>query len=171
MKKLLMTVAILATGATAFGNVSTPVSVSLDVVTTSNLVLMEGAAQLNQIDLVHKQILLTVAKGTSSPSTVAKTFTAQTGDNSPIKFGGTEGATITYAFAGTGANGLLALTNGTDSLDSTLTLSTVEHKVTAGSTAAANTITSTIAPLALNGLTTEGTYTGSATLNVTIAAL
>lgn len=172
MKKLLMTVAILATGATAFGNVSAPVSVSLDVVTTSNLVLMEGANQLNQIDLTHKQIIMTVAQGTTAPSTASKTFTAQTGDDSAIKFNGQEGATITYSFAGTGANGKLELTNGKETLDSTLALSSTEHKVAAGSTSAsANTITSTIAPMALNGILTEGTYTGAATLNVILAVL
>ena len=65
MKKLLMAVTILATGAVAYAaapSVSTPVSVSLDVVTTSNVVLMDGAVQLTQIDLAHPQIMLTAAQ-------------------------------------------------------------------------------------------------------------
>ena len=170
MKKLLMTVAILAAGATAYGNVSAPVNVSLDVITTSNLVLMDGATQLTQVDLAHPQILLTSAQGTTTSSVVSKTFTAQTGDNSPIKFNGTNGATVTYELNGV-TGGALELTNGVETLDSTLALARTVDKVTTGSAAPANTITSTIAPNALNGLTAEGTYTGNATLNVTLSAL
>ena len=170
MKKLLMTVAILAAGATAYGNVSAPVNVSLDVITTSNLVLMDGATQLTQVDLAHPQILLTSAKGTTTSSVVSKTFTAQTGDNSPIQFTGANGATVTYELNGV-TGGALELTNGVETLDSTLALARTEDKVTTGSAAPANTITSTIAPNALNGLIAEGTYTGNATLNVTLSAL
>lgn len=174
MKKLLMTAAILAVGAVAYAadpsGVSAPVNVSLDVITTSNIVLMDGATQLSQIDLAHPQIMLTAAQGTNTSSVVSKTFTAKTGDDSEIQVAGATGATVSYELAGITA-GALELTNGVETLDSTLALARTEDKVTAGAAAPANTITSTIAPNALNGLTATGTYTGNATLNVTLAAL
>lgn len=170
MKKILMTVAILTVGAVAYANVSAPVNVSLDVITTSNLVLMDGATQLTQIDLAHPQILLSAAGTTTTSSVVSKTFTAQTGDGSDIMVTGNNKATVDYALNGTGTAGLLPLTNGTQTLDSTLALArTSDDIVGAGIAAAtANAITSTIAPNALNGLTATGTYAGNATLNVTV---
>lgn len=173
MKKLLMAVTILATGAVAYAaapSVSTPVSVSLDVVTTSNVVLMDGAVQLTQIDLAHPQIMLTAAQTASTSSVVAKTFTAKTGDDSEMKFEGAPGAVISYDLAGI-TDGALELTNGVDKLESILALSRTTDRVESGSSAPANTITSTISPSSLNALANTGTYTGTATLNVTLAAL
>lgn len=175
MKKLLMTAAILAVGATAYANISTPVNVSLDVITTSNIVLMDGSTQLTQIDLAHPQMLLASAKTANTSSVVSKTFTVQTGDGSEIQFNGTNGATVSYELAGVGTNGKLTLRNGSgEDLASTLALSRTADQVQAGAAAPANTITSTIAPDDLNAIsdaTGTGTYTGAATLNVTLAAL
>lgn len=170
MKKILMTAALLAVGATAFG-ASAPVSVSLDVVQTSQLVLMDGTTQLTQIDLKHPQILLSTAKGTTSSSVVSKTFTAQTGDGTPIQVSGANAAKITYTLEGVGTAGELKLMSGTSELASTLSLARAEDALTGGATSgSANTITSTIAPNALNGLTVTGTYTGAATLKVVAAS-
>lgn len=173
MKKLLMAVAVLAVGATAYGNVSAPVNVSLDVITTSNLVLMDGATQLTQIDLAHPQILMSAAAGTTRSSVVSKTFTAQTGDGSDIMAAGGNRATIAYDLAGTGSAGELVLTNGAQSLNSTLALARSSDEITGAGVSAAtsNAITSTIAPAELNAITHTGTYAGNATLNVTVTQL
>lgn len=166
MKKLLMTAALLVVGATAFG-ATAPVSVSLDVVQTSQLVLMDGTTQLTQIDLKHPQILLSTAKGTSTSSVASKTFTAQTGDGSAILVSGAAGTKIEYTLEGVAATGVLNLVSGTNTLESTLSLAKSEEAITGASTSGtANTITSTIAPAALNALTAPGTYTGAATLKV-----
>lgn len=166
MKKILMTAALLVVGATAFG-ATAPVSVSLDVVETSQLVIMDNGQQLTQIDLKHPQILLTSAKTTSSPSVVFQTFTAQTGDGSIIKVGGNDAANIDYTLEGVGGNGELSLVSGSGTLPSTLSLARTTETITPGvSSGTANTITSTIAPNELNKLTAAGTYTGAATLKV-----
>lgn len=177
MKKLLMIAAVVAAGATAYANTSVPVSVSLDVTKTSNLVLMDGSTLLTQIDLKHNPVLLSGLTGTASNSVATKTFTAQSGD-STITIGGevSKGATISYSLEGTGASGALPLSNGETTLDSRLTLAKSTEDVAAGSTAGtANTITSTISASDLQALANvstkkEGTYTGSATLKVTAVA-
>lgn len=176
MKKMLMAAAILAVGAVAYGNVSAPVNVSLDVITTSNLVLMDGATQLTQIDLEHPQILLSSVKGITSPSVVSKTFKAQTGDNSIIQVGGVEGGKIDYVINGVGAAGELVLSSGQNisgkktTINSTLTLSRDSDIIVAKETGAVpNIITSTIPSSELNALEVTGTYTGAAALNVILS--
>lgn len=172
MKKLMMAAVILAAGTMANANVSAPVNVSLDVITTSSLVLMDGATQLTQIDLAHPQMLLTAAATTTTSSVASKTFTAQTGDGKDIVDAGGTSATITYALNGTeDAAGKLTLTNGQENLVSTLALARTEDSIggTGIGAAPSNAVTSTISPNDLNGLTATGTYTGNATLNVTIA--
>lgn len=165
MKKILMTAALLAVGATAFG-ASAPVNVSLSVVETSQLVIMDQGKQLTQIDLTHPQILLSSAKIANSPSVVKQNFKAQTGDGNPIKVSGTDANAIDYTLEGVNA-GVLALTNGTETINSTLSLvRTTENLTGSAVEGMENTITSTIAPTALNGLTATGTYTGTATLKV-----
>lgn len=176
MKKLLMIAAIVAAGTAAYANTSAPVSVSLEVTKTSNLVLMDGATQLTQIDLQHSPLLLAGLEGTKTNSVASKTFTVQTGDNTTAIGGGTNGATITYTLEGVGAKGALSLSNGSTILASTLTLTKATEVVGANSvTGTANTITSTISAADLQSLaneitTQEGTYTGSATLKVTAEA-
>lgn len=171
MKKLMMA-AILVVGASAYANVSAPVNVSLDVITTSSLVLMDGATQLTQIDLAHPQMLLSAAAGTTTSSTVSKTFTAQTGDGSDIAVAAT-GATITYELNGVTAAGALNLSSGVNNLPSTLTIARGQDTIggTSIGAAPANTITSTIAPNDLNAIKAAGTYTGNATLNVTVTQI
>lgn len=179
MKKLLMVAAIVAAGTAAYGNTTVPVSVSLEVTKTSNLVLMDGGTQLTQIELKHNPILFSTLEGVSTNSIATKTFTAQTGDKTtPI--GGTtaagKGATITYTLDGVGASNSLQLTNGETTLASTLVLSSGTEDVGAGATTGtANTITSTIVSSALQALANvstkaEGTYSGAATLKVTAVA-
>lgn len=177
MKKLLMIAAIVAAGTAAYANTTVPVSVSLDVTKTSNLVLMEGSTLLTQIDLKHNPVLLAGLSGTGANSVATKTFTVQSGDSS-VTIGGdpTKGAKITYALEGIDTNGVLNLSNGATTLASTLTLTKATEDVDASAIAGtANTITSTISAAALQSLadvltTIEGTYTGSATLKVTAAA-
>lgn len=164
MKKILMTAALLAVGATAFG-VTAPVSVSLDVVETSQLVIMDNGQQLTQIDLKHPQILLSSAKTTSTSSVASQTFTAQTGDGTNIKVSSADATGIDYTLEGI-TGGVLNLTNGTDTLPSTLSLAKTTETIASASSGTANTITSTIAPNELNKLTATGTYTGAATLKV-----
>lgn len=167
MKKLLMTAALLVVGATAFG-ATAPVNVSLSVVETSQLVIMDGSQQLNQIDLAHPEILLSSAKSQTSPSIIKKNFRVQTGDGTtPIKVAGADGKALEYTLEGVGTGNELVLTNGTETLNSTLALVRTTETLTAGAVGGMeNTITSTIAPNALNGLTVAGTYTGTATLKV-----
>ena len=87
-----------------------------------------------------------------------------------MEFEGAPGAVISYDLAGI-TDGALELTNGVDKLESTLALSRTTDRVESGSSAPANTITSTISPSSLNALANTGTYTGTATLNVTLAAV
>lgn len=169
MKKLLMTAALLVVGATAFGAASAPVSVSLNVVETSQLVLMDGGQQLGQIDLIHPQILLSTAKNTNTPSMVKQNFKVQTGDGSVIKVSGTDATTLTYTLDGvTQGTGALTLVgaNGS-SLPSTLKLTVDSETISSASEGSQNAIVSTIAPNELNKLTAAGTFTASATLKVT----
>lgn len=174
MKKLLMIAAIVAAGTAAYGNTTVPVTVSLEVTKTSNLVLMDGSTPLTQIDLKHSPVLLSGLAGVASNSVSTKTFTAQSGDSS-VTIGGdpTKGATITYTLEGVGTDSHLALSNGETTLDSTLTLAKETEEVAMGAiSGTANTITSTISASDLQGLAKlstrlEGTYTGSATLKVT----
>lgn len=169
MKKILMTAALLAVGATAFG-ASAPVAVSLDVVQTSQLVIMDGTTQLTQINLKHPQILLSAAKTTGTTSVASQTFTAQTGDGSTIQVSGADATSITYTLEGVGTAGELKLMSGANELGSTLSLARTTETIASASSGTANTITSTIAPTALNALTTAGTYTGTATLKVVAAS-
>lgn len=171
MKKLLMTAALLVVGATAFG-ASAPVSVSLDVVKTSQLVIMDNGQQLNQINLSHPQILLSAAAKATQPSVATQNFTAQTGDGNKIQVNSTDATSIQYTLEGVGTGGALTLTNGpTNTLESILSLAKASDTLTTGaSSGTANAITSTISPDALNALTKEGTYTGTATLKVTAAS-
>lgn len=168
MKKILMTAALLAVGATAFG-ATAPVSVSLDVVQTSQLVIMDNGTQLNQIDLVHPQILLSAAAKATAPSVAKQNFTAQTGDGSNIQVNSSNANSIDYTLEGVGTAGELKLMSGTNELDSTLSLArATDTLATAGaSSGTSNAITSTIAPNALNTLAAAGTYTGTARLVVT----
>ncbi|MGL4510615.1 hypothetical protein [Cetobacterium sp.] len=175
MKKLLMIAAIVAAGTAAYANTTVPVAVSLEVTKTSNLVLMDGATQLTQIDLVHKPIILAGLTGVTTNSTTSKTFTAQTGDKTTAIGGGTNGATLAYELVGA-AGGSLALNNGTNTLASTLTLDKTTEEIAAnGTQGTANTITSTILAADLQALGAktsgvEGTYTGTAQLKVTATA-
>lgn len=171
MKKILMTAALLAVGATAFG-ASAPVAVSLNVVETSQLVLMDNGQPLTQIDLVHPQILLSSAKAISTPSVVTKNFKAQTGDGSEIKLNGGTASKLKYSLiggvdAGTGALVLTSAGGGT--LNSTLKLTNSEDALTGTeSEGTQNSITSTIESKELNKLTAAGTFVGNSTLKVTI---
>lgn len=166
MKKLLMTAALLAVGATAFG-ATAPVTVSLDVVETSQLVIMDGGKQLTQIDLKHPQILLSTATKATAPSVAVQNFTAQTGDGSNIQVGGKNPSSIDYILEGVGTAGELNLASGTNTLASTLSLAKTSDAFTgATSSGTANAITSTIAPDDLNKIAAAGTYTGTATLKV-----
>lgn len=170
MKKILMTAALLAVGATAFG-ASAPVSVSLNVVETSQLVLMDNGQPLTQIDLVHPQILLSSAKAISTPSVVTKNFKAQTGDGTPIKLTGGTPNKLKYALnGGVDASGVLTLASaGGVTLNSTLKLTNSEDALTGTeSEGAQNSITSTIESNELNKLTAAGTFVGNSTLKVTI---
>lgn len=167
MKKLLMTAALLVVGATAFG-ATAPVNVSLSVVETSQLVIMDQGQQLTQIDLTHPQILLSSAKIANTPSIVSQNFKVQTGDGSTIKVSNADATSLDYTLEGVPtATGILTLVgaNGT-TLSSTLKLAVDNETFTSASEGLQNTITSTIAPSALNGLTAAGTYTGAATLKV-----
>lgn len=169
MKKLLMTAALLVVGATAFGAASAPVSVSLNVVETSQLVLMDEGQPLTQIDLQHKQILLSSAKITNKPSIVTQNFKVQTGDGKVIKVSNADATTLAYTLegvaAGTGALPLVGVNGAT--LPSTLKLTVTNENITSSSEGAQNAIVSTIAPNDLNALTGAGTFTASATLKVT----
>lgn len=182
MKKLLMTAALLAVGATAFANngqggpakvpvtASAPVTVSLDVVETSQLVIMDNGTQLTQIDLKHPQILLASAKNTNTPSVVIQNFKVQTGDGSDIKISSANPTTIEYKLDGVATGNALTLVSPSGTLASTLKLSLDSEAITGGAAikeGQQNAITSTIAPNALNGLQAAGTYTASATLRVT----
>lgn len=177
MKKLLMLSALLVLGANSFATSSpakqkttmaTPINVSLDVVQTSQLVLMDGSKQLTSIELKHPQILLSSAKTTTTPSVVSQNFRVQTGDNTTIQVGGANATQIDYSLEGV-TNNTLVLKSGVKELNSTLSLDTITEGFTAGVTEGlANKITSTIDPVALNGLTTTGTYSGTATLKVVV---
>lgn len=177
MKKLLMLSALLVLGANSFATVvtppatttmNTPVNVSLDVVQTSQLVLMDGSNQLTQIELKHPQILLSSAKTTTTPSVVSQNFQVKTGDGSNIQVEGTDATKIDYSLEGV-TNNTLVLKSGANELSSTLSLATVTEGFSAGVTEGlANKITSTIAPLDLNGLIATGTYSGIATLKVVV---
>lgn len=168
MKKILMTAALLAVGATAFG-ATAPVSVSLDVVKTSQLVIMDGGQQLTQIDLKHPQILLSAAAKATAPSVATQNFTAQTGDGTNIKVSSNDATSIEYTLEGIATGGVLTLRSGTNELESTLSLARATDTIATGgaSSGTANAITSTIAPDALNTIAAEGTYTGTARLVVT----
>lgn len=173
MKKLLMTAALLVVGATAFG-ASAPVNVSLSVVQTSQLVIMDGGNQLNQIDLTHQEILLSSAKNATSPSVAKQNFIAQTGDNSPITVANAQQGTtnsIEYTLEGVDSTtGELKLKGATAEIKSTLTLSRASDSITSGTSTsgATNTITSTIPAIELNKLTAAGTYAGTSKLIVTL---
>lgn len=170
MKKLLMTAALLVVGATAFG-ATAPVSVSLSVVETSQLVIMDGGNQLTQIDLTHPEILLSSAQKQSTPSVVHQNFRVQTGDGSDIKVSGNDPTNIDYTLEGVAAGtGVLQLTGASGrTLESTLTLALATEAISTGTSikeGSQNTITSTITSNALNALTGPGTYTGAARLKV-----
>lgn len=172
MKKVLMTAALLIVSATSFADITTPVNVSLDVVETSQLVLMDGSTQLSQIDLKHPQILLTSAKVTTNPSVVKQNFKVQSGDGQPMKVNGELVDELAYTLEGAGTNGSFELKTGTgEKLVSTLTLARDSESI--GSTGAPdglmNSVTSTIASTALNGLQKSGTYAGMATLKVVVS--
>lgn len=180
MKKLLMLSALLVLGANSFATgsapstppatttMNTPVNVSLDVVQTSQLVLMDGSNQLTQIELKHPQILLSSAKTTTTPSVVSQNFQVKTGDASIIKVNSANATTIDYSLEGVTAN-TLVLKSGVNSLNSTLSLDTITEGFTAGVTEGlVNKITSTINPTDLNALTATGTYSGTATLKVVV---
>lgn len=177
MKKLLMLSALLVVGVTSFAEsrssqaksaMTTPVNVSIDVVKTSQLVLMDGNKQLTSIELKHPQILLSSAKTTNTPSVVKQNFKAQTGDGSPIKVNSADATQLDYTLEGVTGN-TLTLKSGTNELVSTLSLANTTDTITGGvAEGFENTITSTIDPSALNGLTAEGTYSGTATLKVTV---
>lgn len=172
MKKVLMTAALLIVSATSFADITTPVNVSLDVVETSQLVLMDGSTQLSQIDLKHPQILLTSAKVATTPSVVRQNFKVQSGDGQIMKVGSKIVDELTYKLEGPATGGVLELKSGTNKLSSMLSLARDSESI--GSPGAPdgleNTITSTIAPTALNGLTASGTYAGMATLKVVVTA-
>lgn len=177
MKKLLMLSALLVVGVTSFAEeaspqakstMTTPVNVSIDVVQTSQLVLMDGSKQLTSIELKHPQILLSSAKTTNTPSVVRQNFKVQTGDGSPIKVNSKDATTLGYTLEGIEDN-TLTLKSGTNTLASTLSLANTTDTITGGvAEGFENTITSTIDPKELNKLTTEGTYSGAATLKVTV---
>lgn len=171
MKKVLMTAALLIVSATSFADITTPVNVSLDVVETSQLVLMDGNTQLTQIDLKHPQILLTSAKVTTNPSVVRQNFKVQSGDGQIMKVDSKIVNELTYKLEGPASGGLLELKSGTNKLSSMLSLARDSESIgTSGaSDGLENTITSTIAPTALNGLTASGTYAGMATLKVVVS--
>lgn len=170
MKKLLMTAALLVVGATTFASTaSSPVTVSLEVVETSQLVIMDNGTQLTQIDLKHPQILLSSAKTTSNPSVVSQNFKVQTGDGSDIKVSSADPTSIDYKLEGVATGNVLTLVSPSGTLASTLKLSLDSESITGGGTVKEgqqNAITSTIAPNELNKLTASGTYTASATLKV-----
>ena len=167
MKKLLMTAALLAVGATAFG-ATAPVNVSLSVVETSQLVIMDQGKQLTQIDLTHPQILLSSAKVANTSSIVSQNFKVQTGDGSTIKVENKDATSLDYTLEGVPvATGVLTLVgaNG-EKLSSTLKLAVDTETFTSASEGLQNAITSTILPNDLNNIKAAGTYTGTATLKV-----
>lgn len=176
MKKLLMLSALLMVGVTSFANggssqakqaITTPVNVSIDVIQTSQLVLMDGGNQLTSIELKHPQILLSSAKSASTSSVVSKNFKVQTGDGNPIKVNSTDATQMNYTLDGV-TNNVLKLMNGSKELSSTLSLGRDSETLASASSGLENTITSTIEPKDLNALETTGTYSGTATLKVTV---
>lgn len=174
MKKFLMAVSILAVGAVAHAyTASAPVSVSVDVTSTSNLVIMDGATQLSNINLVHKPIIFSSASGATESSIASQNFTIQRGDGTEMA--GTTNV-LEMTIAGTGTLGELILSNGKISLPSTLALASETETLASGAiVSTSNTLTSTITTAAINTLGSGstagdavGTYVGAATLNVVL---
>lgn len=169
MKKFLMAAAILAAGTAAYATTANaPINVSVDLVETSNLVIMDGATQLTQINLAHNQVLKGTAAGITSPSVATQNFTVMRGDGSAIT---AAAGSIEYSLAGVPNGGAFPLSNGTDSLPSTLTLARATDTLAAAdAVTSVNTITSTIAAADLQSLSGKsvGTYTNTSSLDILV---